>query len=227
MKMKNMFAAVLMSALFVFSAQSVAVPVLEMQIIDLGGGLATETFTDVLTPGSLGVTTFDSTILGTYWGTGSLQIAASNNITPSDPDAELISASINLNAIGDLGTNVGIIIEASGYENFTGLGEAFTIINAATVNNTEFDAAVFVDAIEILNVDSINTTDTYTGTEAVTVGSQFSIIHAFDLTSLAVGGDLGFDISTSVNASAVPIPAPLALMGLGIVALGLTRKLRA
>jgi hypothetical protein len=213
----------LSAALLLFSVQAQAVPEVEIAILDLTGGLPTETYSDAGS-GSLAVTTADSVILSTYWGTASGQIAASNNVDPSQPFAELINASINLDAIEPLGTNVGVIIQASGFENFTGLGEAFTIINASTVDATAFDAAVFVDAIEILDVDNVSTTDTFSALVDVTVGGPFSITHVFDLTTLAVGGDLGFDISTAVAPKAVPAPLPLALMGLGFLGMLGARK---
>ena len=213
----------LLSAVLLLSSQvALAVPTLTMEVIDLTGGAATETFTDAATPGSLSVTTGNSAILATYWGTASLQVAAANNIDPTQPFGELINASINLDAIAPLGTNVGIEIVADGYSNLpAGAAEAFTIINAATVDQTEFDAAVFVDAVEIIDVEGINTTDTYAASKPITIGTTYSITHIFDLTSSGVGGDLGFDISTAVGA--VPVPAPLALMGLGLAGLGFIR----
>ena len=47
------------------------------------------------------------------------------------------------------------------------------------------------------------------------VGDVYPIRHAFRLASDAVGSDIGFDVSTRVDA--VPTPAPLALLGLGMV----------
>lgn len=215
---------VLFTALLFLSVNVLAVPTLTMEIIDLGGVAPTETFTDAGTPGSLAVTTGNSAILAAYWGTASLQVAATNNIDPSQPFGELINASINLDAINPLGTNVGIVITADGFTNLpTGDATAFTIINAATVDATAFDAAVFVDAIEIIDVEGINTTDTYAASKSITIGTTYSITHVFDLTSLAVGGDLGFDISTAVGA--VPMPVPLALMGLGLIGMIGIRKL--
>jgi hypothetical protein len=219
--MKNLFLALVLAA-FVHTADAIPDPKIEMIIIDLGGGLANETYDDGGT-GSLVVTGLDSPILSNYWTTGSIQSAIANNQLTNYDEAELISASIQFDAVDDPGTNVGIIINATGYDLGTNDVRASTIINAATVDFAAFDAAVLLDGLTLLEVDNITTTDTFTALQDFTVGDQFTITHAFDLTALTEGADLGFDISTTV--SRVPVPAPLALMGLGLLGMvGMSRR---
>ena len=192
-----------------------------MTIEDLNTA-ASEVYTDIdvgipgaiitNTPGSLGVDTFESVLLDTYWTTGSIQIAASN-YEVTDELAQFISASINLNAAETLGENLVVNIAATDYVNPTGVGTFETIINASTVNNTSYDALVSVNATTLLSVIDIADTNTYSATDTIAVTTPFQITHAFRLSSDAVGGDLGFDISTR----AVPTPIPLALLGLGLV----------
>jgi hypothetical protein len=197
-----------------------AIPMITMTVTDLNS-LVTEIYTDVLSPGILAVTSFDSPIMASYWDTGAIQIGVSDNQDPTEL-AEFITASINLDAASVLGTNVGVKLVASEYVNPpAGPATFHTIINAATVVDTAYSARVFVDGNLLLQELDVTTTDTFTATNTYVIGSPFSIEHDFQLTSLAEGGDLGFDISTR----AVPTPAPLALMGLGLLGMVSARKL--
>ena len=208
-------------ALLLAALPAWAVPTfVSMTIEDLNDSTS-ETYFDT-TPGLISVSSTDSALLSKYW-TGSLQVALSNNYDPSMP-GEFISSSINLNATDLIGENLVVNILAAGYTNPTGGDYGFdTIINAATVQQAQFDAVVFVDTNVLLDAPDIADTNTRTASGTFTVGDSYSILHAFRLYSDAPGADLGFDISTRAN---VPEPLPLGLLGAGLLGLGFTVKRR-
>jgi hypothetical protein len=201
-----------------------------MTIEDLDTAIS-EVFTDIdigipgaivnNTPGLLGVDSTESSLLGDYW-VGSIQIAASNYAS-TDELAQFISASINLNSTSALGENLVVNIAATDYFNPTGIGTFETIINASTLVDTSYDATVQVAGTPLLTEIDVTDTNTYSATASIPVPTPFQITHAFRLSSDAEGADLSFDIST--RALPTPSPASLALMGLGLVGLGMTRKL--
>jgi hypothetical protein len=180
-----------------------------------------EVYTDGGT-GVLGVNSTTSTILGTYW-TGSIQTAVANNNDPNAAFAEFINASINLNATASpLGENVIVRIEASEFVVPADSPARYdTIINASTLIDAEFNASVFIDGNLVLE-ETVTNTDTETASGILDIGNPYNLVHAFGLVSLADDGDIGFDISTRV--SGVPVPAPLALIGLGLAGIGFTRR---
>ena len=191
--------------------------VLSMTIEDAIGGLADEVYNDGGT-GSITITTGDSPILANYYGTGSIQSVISNYVS-ADNFANLISSSINLNAnsVFDDAVIVNLVGEYTQPAGAQGL--ATTTINAATLVDATFDATVVVSNTTLLTELDIANLDTYTATDTVDlirgIGDVYPIRHAFRLASDAVGSDIGFDVSTRVDA--VPTPAPLALLGLGMI----------
>jgi hypothetical protein len=191
-------------------------------------GAPPEVFTDAGTPGQITITTANSLILDSYYNTGSIQSVISN-YTSTDTFANLISSSINLNAAGIFPDAIVINLDGEYTEPAGDQGLATTNINAATIDNASFDAVVSVSLDTLLAELDIADLNTRTATDTVDLirgaGGTYPIRHAFILSSDAVGSDLGFDVSTRVDALQVPSPIPLALMGLGLVGLGITRKL--
>jgi hypothetical protein len=216
----------LLSALvLVFSSQS-ANAILSMTIEDGSGGLPDELYTDIATPGSLTITTAISPILGNFYDTGSIQSVISN-YTSGDDFANLISSSINLNGASIFDDDVIINLVGEYTQPAGDRGDATTTLNAATLVDASFDAVVTVSNTPIFSELDIADLNIRTATETVDllrgVGDAYPIRHAFRLSSAAVGSDLGFDISTRVDA-VVPTPAPLALLGLGLIGLIGARK---
>jgi hypothetical protein len=209
--MNRLFASTLL-LLASFGAQATIIGT----VTDLNDS-STNVFTDAATPGLLAISSATSPILGTYW-TGALEInVSSENIL--DDLATFISASTNLNALST-GKNVLISVVSDNFVNPTGLATFESIINASTVTSSSYDAQVLVDTTVLGTLLNISDTNTYTMSGAVAVPTPFSITHNFTLGASSVGGDLAFDISTR----GIPVPAPLALIGLGLLGMVGVRK---
>ena len=215
--MKNLLVGLALGAM---SLPAFSMPMIEMIILDKVTS-DIETYNDLLSPGHIAISTIDSPILAKYWGTASIQSAAANNQQSALP-AEFISSSINLDA-KSTGNNVLIAIDSTEFTNPTNGDHLFTtIFNPATLVDASMDASVFIDVNELLNVTDITTVDTLTESGIFNVGDDFTFLHIFDLDTKAVGADIGFDIST--RASPIPLPSPLALLGVGLLLAGFTRN---
>lgn len=218
--MKKTFMAIMAVALLAVTFQVSAVPMINMIIKDLNDATI-ENYTDGGS-GVLAISSDTSALLSKYWDTGSIQVAAASNQEPSIL-AEFINASINLGSSILTGKNLIVIVEATEFVNPPSGPAVFdTVINASTILNASYDALVEVDNNVLLLITDISDTNTYEAIDTYNIGSPFNIIHEFALSSSAVGGDLGFDMST--HSATVPVPAPIALMGLSLIGMVGARK---
>jgi hypothetical protein len=187
---------------------------------DLDYGIAGATVLN--TQGIVAFTSATSPILGTYWA-GSAMVNLSNYPDVTDP-ATLGTASFNLNALA-VGDNVAINVFADEYMNPTGAPIGFeSVVNASTLVDTSYDFLTQVNGILPFLLSALNVADTgtYQASAVYDVTAPFSISHALRLGASAIGGDLGVDMSS--RAFAVTEPAPLALAGLGLMAIGFIRR---
>jgi hypothetical protein len=226
--MKNLLLSLTAAAALAASPAQATLSLTIEDALGLSGVVVPEVFTDAATPGQITVTTANSVILDTYYTTGSIQSVISN-YTSTDGFANLISSSINLNGAGVFPDAIILNLDGEYTQPAGDQGLATTNINAATIDDASFDAVVSVSLDTLLAELDIADLNTRTATDTVDlirgVGGAYPIRHAFILSSAADGSDLGFDVSTRVDALPTPIPAPLALLGLGLVGLGMTRKL--
>ena len=231
MKMKTMFVGIVGAlALVTMSAQARLIATVE----DLNNS-DTEVFTDldygiagatVLgTQGSLVFGDFNSTILGTYW-TGTLYTGLSDYADPNQTGTLVTTAgALQANAIGE---NVVINILGDEYQNPVGSPIGFeTIVNASTLIDATYDFLVDIQpgTIPLLVEIDVADTNTYSANELVAVSAPFGIQHTLRINALALDADFAVDMSTR-SYEAVPVPAPLALLGLGLVGMMATRKMR-
>jgi hypothetical protein len=217
--MKKLLLGLTLAAL-AFSAQARLIATVE----DLNNG-DTDIFTDqdygitgatvLNTPGTVFFNSFSSPVLGTYWA-GSATLSLSDYLDPTQ-EATLGTGSFNLNAL-TTGENVVINILADEYQNPTGSPIGFeTVVNASTLVDASYD--FLVDILPgfnpLLAELDITDTNTYSNTEVFDVSAPFGINHALRINALALNAELGVDMST--RAFGVPTPAPLALLGLGMI----------
>lgn len=220
-------------AVALFAFQPVANAKLIATVVDTND-FSTEVFTD-LDYGIAGATVIgveglvvfgssNSTILSNYWA-GELTFGLSNYGDPSLPGA-LITGQGSLNALA-IGDNVAIDIVADEYLNPTGSPIGFeTIVNASTLIDTEY--SFLVDVLgqpNLLTAAGIDDTNTYSASAVYDITAPFGIVHTILLDALELDAQFGVDMST--RAFAVPAPAPLALVGLGLLGIGAVRKYRA
>jgi hypothetical protein len=133
-----------------------------------------------------------------------------SNYTSTDDFANLISSSINLNGAGVFPDAIILNLDGEYTQPAGDRGLATTTLNAATIDDASFDAVVSVSLDTLLAELDIADINTRTATDTVDLirgaGGTYPIRHAFILSSAADGSDLGFDVSTRVNALPAPIP---------------------
>ena len=186
------------------------------------------------TQGLINFSSITSPILGTYFqGAATLGVS---NYADATIQGILGTASFNLSSLTDLGDVVAINVLADEYLNPAGIPLTFTsTVNAATLGdatdttdatNASYDFVVNVQGVggsatlqSVLNVADLTT---YQASASYPWEVPYSIQHALRLGTTEVGVDIGIDMST--RAEVIPAPAPLALFGLGLLGLGLTRR---